>query len=432
MSLYGGLFSGVSALNAQSQAFGIISDNIANVNTIGYKDAKANFQTLVTEGQTSSRYSPGGVIARPFTDPEKQGLLQATSSDTDISIIGNGFFVVNEASTPATDVDRYLFTRAGSFVPDEDGNLRNTAGYYLQGWSTNPDGSIVNTATQDLLSSLETVNLSGFSSTASPTNNMTLSANLPATAATAATETTNLTIYDSLGVSHLFTVNWTKDAANNSWSYSLDLTNSNGSTITGLATGTVVFDGQGQIQSVDGASTAITDVAATTTVNIPAANFNTGANASNITINWGDFNDTNGLGQLADPYTATLLNQDGSGPSALVSVEIDNEGFVTAQFRNGETRPIYKLAMAQVPASTELNAENGNAYSLSAGSGDLVLSEAGLQGAGTFESSTLEGSTVDLSAEFTDLIVTQRAYSAATRIITTGDELLDEIIRIKR
>ena len=235
-----------------------------------------------------------------------------------------------------------------------------------------------------------------------------------------------------MGVSHLFTINWTKNETNNVWDYSIDITNSAGSTTAGIATGQMGFNGDGTIDSLNGFTTTATDITATTQVNITAAQFNTGANASTLTINWGNYNQSNGLGQLADVYQASLLNQDGSGPSALTGVDISSEGFVTAQFANGETRTIYKLAVANVPAASAMNAENGNAYTLSATSGDLVLTEAGEQGSGQFESNALEGSTVDLSEEFTDLIITQRAYSAATRIITTGDELLDEIIRVKR
>jgi flagellar hook protein FlgE len=434
MSIYGGLYSGVSALAAQSTAFGIISDNIANVNTVGYKASSARFQTLVTEGQTATRYTPGGVIARPFSDPEQQGLLQGSSSTTDLAITGNGFFVVNADSAPDPNQDEYLLTRAGSFVPDEDGNLVNTAGFYLQGWATDSQGVVTNATTQDLVSSLETVNVAGFNSTTAPTGDVSMTLNLPATATTGSTETTNLTIFDSLGVGHLLTVNWTADAVANTWDYTVDVTNPDGTvnTIAG-AGGTMVFNGSGQLLSVDGAAGAA-GTAGTSTIPILAADFgaNAGANASNIVINWGNFGSTNGLGQVSGPYQAVTLNQDGSGPSSLTGVDVDQEGFVTAQFANGETRIVYKLALAQVPAATQLTAQSGNTYSLSDGSGDLVLTEAGQLGAGLFESAALESSTVDLAGEFTDLIVTQRSYSAATRIITTGDELLDEIIRVKR
>jgi len=432
MSIYGGMFSGVSALAAQSTNFGIISDNIANVNTVGYKATRGRFETLVTESISTKRYSPGGVIAKPFIDPQAQGLIQGTTSTTDVSMIGNGFFVVNEAAEPGVN-DRYLFTRAGSFVPDEDGHLANTAGYFLQGWATDQNGNILNANTQDLLTSLETVNLAGFTSTANETQNLTLSANLPAAASTGAVETTNLTIFDSLGVDHLLTVNWTKSAVNNTWTYTIDVTNDDGTTTADILGGanTILFNGDGTLESVDG-SVGGTGNTGSTAVAISIGIFNTGANASNITINWGNFDQTTGLSQFADDYSASLLNQDGSGPSALTGVDIDDQGFVTALFANGETRPIYKLAVATVPAPNDLNSENGNAYSLSSRSGDLVLTEAGLQGVGLIEAQALEQSTVDLSEEFTDMIITQRAYSAATKLITTGDELLEEIIRVKR
>jgi flagellar hook protein FlgE len=214
--IYGGLFAGVAAISAQSTAFAAISDNIANVNTVGYKETRVRFQTLVTESASDSQFAPGGVIARPFTNPEKQGQIQGTTSDTDLALIGEGFFVVNQ--NDGSD-GQFLFTRAGSFNQDEDGNLVNTAGYYLQGWRTDTSGNIVNSTTQDLLTSLETVNLTGFSSIANPTSRLNVAANLPAASATGTTATTNLTIFDSLGTDHLLTINWTKSAVANTWTY---------------------------------------------------------------------------------------------------------------------------------------------------------------------------------------------------------------------
>lgn len=426
--IYGGLFAGVAAISAQSTAFAAISDNIANVNTVGYKETRVRFQTLVTESASDTQFAPGGVIARPFTDPQKQGQIQGTTSDTDLALIGEGFFVVNQ--NDGSDGE-FLFTRAGSFTKDEDGNLKNTAGYYLQGWRTDTSGNIVNATTQDLLTSLETVNLTGFSAVANPTTRLNIAANLPAASATGTTATTNLTIFDSLGTDHLLTINWTKNAVANTWNYTVDLTNSNGNTTNILAGGSVVFNGDGTLETVD-ASTGATGATALTNLTIPANAFSTGANASSPTIIWGDYDSSTGLGQFDDIYEATLLNQDGSGPSDLLQVDISEDGLVTGQFRNGESRALYQLALASVPASTELRQETGNAYALSNDSGELVLARPGTQGLGFVESEALERSTVDISAEFTDLIVTQRAYSAATRVITTGDELLDEIIRVKR
>jgi flagellar hook protein FlgE len=426
--IYGGLFAGVAAISAQSTAFAAISDNIANVNTVGYKETRVRFQTLVTESASDTQFAPGGVIARPFTDPEKQGQIQGTTSDTDLALIGEGFFVVNQ--NDGSDGE-FLFTRAGSFTQDEDGNLKNTAGYYLQGWRTDTSGNIVNATTQDLLTSLETVNLTGFSAVANPTTRLTIAANLPAASATGTTATTNLTIFDSLGTDHLLTINWTKSAVANTWTYTVDLTNSNGNTNQVSAGGTVLFNGDGTLESVDGTAGA-SGATAFSALTIPANVFSTGANASTPNVIWGSFDSSTGLGQFDDIYEATLLNQDGSGPSDLLQVDINDAGLVTGQFRNGESRALYQIALASVPAATELRQETGNAYALSNDSGELVLARPGTQGLGFVESEALERSTVDISAEFTDLIVTQRAYSAATRVITTGDELLDEIIRVKR
>ena len=155
MSINSGLFAGVAAVAAQSTAFAVISDNIANVNTVGFKDSTTQFQALVTQSLSTSA-SAGGVKARTETNPIKQGLLEGTASNTDIAVDGNGFFVVNEKAVP-TLADEYYLTRAGSFVKDEDDRLKNTAGFFLQGYRTDGSGNILNNATRDLFSSLETV-----------------------------------------------------------------------------------------------------------------------------------------------------------------------------------------------------------------------------------------------------------------------------------
>jgi flagellar hook protein FlgE len=176
MSLFGALFAGVSGLNANAHAMGMISDNIANVNTVGYKNVDARFSTLVTESATSTRHTPGGVISTPLASFSRQGLMQASSSATDIGITGSGFFVVNELATPTNTTGQYMFTRAGSFTPDKDGNLRNAAGLYLQGWVVDSLGNIP--ANRSDLTALSTVNITGLTGTAEPTTSVTLQANL--------------------------------------------------------------------------------------------------------------------------------------------------------------------------------------------------------------------------------------------------------------
>ena len=160
MSIIGAMFSGVSGLAAQSQALGMISDNISNVNTVGYKDTVAAFETLVTAAGLVNTYSPGGVRTLPLQNVSQQGLLQSSTNLTDIAVVGEGFFVVNEAAVPALG-NEYLFTRAGAFRANEDGDLVNTAGYFLQGWPLDTAGNLP--ANTTVLNSLESINVANLS-----------------------------------------------------------------------------------------------------------------------------------------------------------------------------------------------------------------------------------------------------------------------------
>jgi flagellar hook protein FlgE len=153
MSLYGAMFSGVSGLAAQSQAMGMIADNITNVNTVGFKKSLAKLSTQVTAQATGANYAPGGVMSRPYQNVGAQGLMQSSASPTDIAISGDGFFVVNTAATGGT----YLYTRAGSFAADKDGNLRNAAGFYLQGVVVPTTGVVP--PTPAVVSALSSVNI---------------------------------------------------------------------------------------------------------------------------------------------------------------------------------------------------------------------------------------------------------------------------------
>ena len=208
MTLFGALSSGVSGLSAQSSAIGAISDNITNLSTIGYKSTQVDFQTLVTKQTSATFFSAGGVQSRPRQDTGTQGLLASSTSATDIALAGSGFFVVNEAAV-ASISDEYLFTRAGSFFQDNEGYLRNTAGFFLQAWPTDPSGVVVpsNTsltiANQNVISRdfLESVNLSRVGGTAKATSNISIGANLPSNDAAATSRRTDVQFFDTLGLS---------------------------------------------------------------------------------------------------------------------------------------------------------------------------------------------------------------------------------------
>lgn len=437
MSINSGLFAGVSAVAAQSVNFAVISDNIANSNTVGFKEADGRFRTLVTRSPSATSFTAGGVVAQPLSDPQRQGLIQGTSSTTDISIDGNGFFVTNAVQTPGPN-DEYFMTRAGNFVTNENGRLVNTSGYFLQGWLTDPDGNIVNNSTRDLLTSLESVNLSQFGQVANPTKTANINLNLNSNRTVGQADTTNITVFDSEGNDYLMSIQFSRTAAN-TFNYTYSLTDVQSNTAVGAAIGPRVmgFNPDGSLNSLNGTAGTTNAAANDATVTFTAAAITAavpgrGVNDLNIVVNFGNFDQSTGTSQFDAPFAPSLLNQDGSGPSALSTVNIDDSGLVTAQFANGQNRAIYRIPVGTIPAPTQLEAVTGNAYRTTASSGDLVLNIAQQGGAGRMQSSSLENSTVDIGKEFTDLIITQRAYSAATKIITTGDELLDEIIRVKR
>ena len=437
MSIYGAMFAGVSALNAHSQAIGIISDNISNINTPGFKETEARFSTLVTAGATNTSFSPGGIKSRPFQLVDQQGLLQASSSPTDLSISGGGFFVVNEAAVPGVG-DDYLYTRAGAFSVDKDGYMINTAGYFLQGWPTLPNGAfdvdqngIADSGVPDPvnLTNLKSVRVSALTGSPTPTANVAIGLNLPATAAVAATNDLTARVFDALGVAHNVALRWTKIvAAPATWTLTATgITQAAGgaASTVGLAfpitLNTVVFGGSGL-------PTAFTPVA----LSIPTANWVNGAASSTINFNLGTVNQADGVTQFASTYAINFLNQDGATSGRFQSIEADKDGNISALFDNGNTQTIFRMPIATFPSSNALRTRDGNAWAETTSACNHFLNVAGSGAAGLFAPSTIEASTVDLGEEFTDMITTQRAYSATTRIITTVDQMLEELVRIKR
>ena len=239
MSLFGALSSGVSGLGAQSSALGAIADNVTNVNTIGYKSTEVQFQTLVTAQVSSTKYSPGGAQSAPKTGVDIQGLLQSSTSATDVALSGGGFFVVNEQPTAGTG-GLFAYTRAGSFSVDKDGYLRNTAGWYLQGWPLQPagnnttgfvtvtegsdtfikayqDGTGATVAINDNIvsnSDLQPLNLNTIGGTAQESTNINLGANLPSGDPVGEQHKTNVVIFDTLGNSSNLELLFEKDREN--------------------------------------------------------------------------------------------------------------------------------------------------------------------------------------------------------------------------
>ena len=751
MSIFGAMQSGISALASQSSSMGAISDNIANVNTVGYKSNSVAFSTLVTKQSSSSLYSPGGVQSKPKQSISAQGLLSATSNSTDVAISGSGYFVVNQAANPG-EGDLWAYTRAGSFSVDENGYLKNTGGYYAQAWSLlpwdgNPNATVVdvngikymkayydasgNTVyiNDNIIdgTNLRPVNLANIGGTATPTHQISLGANLPSddpiydptNAAAGGKRKVSALIYDSLGNASNMSLEYTKTSSNG-WSmgasvpsgassvtlyggrettgdtsqdvyyaagqleftkipengssiaitdagtgttYNFIFTNgtatippdtgntkniavdissgiittsdftkafetaiknnmpsanrftADGSTIqivqsvagaeltidasktlacvqsasnpaqdTGIPTGvftiqaidndikntaridfnsdkaadylnhTITLDGKtyhfvntdtaddpdagdyyvniadaisggdvdvAKMMSIFGAKlnttatepsrfvisgssleilpsstggditidttnlgTAISGVVRDSVTNswksiqnttatlanqftvngteveqgavVPAVRFNAdgtpkyfyvdemaiewanGAqnmdgdpdNGTRITLDMGNVGTNDGLTNLSGDFLTNYINQDGAKFGSYTGVSISEDGVVTALFDNGETRPIAILPLATFANADGMEALTGNTWIETDASGQAMLRQAGTNGAGEITAYSVESSNVGLAPEFSNMIVTQRAYSAATKIITTADEMLDELTRM--
>lgn len=445
MSLYAALFSGVSGLSAYSGALGMISDNISNVNTVGYKEVRARFSTLVTETRSTTRYSPGGVQALPQNLISKQGLLQSSSSPTDLSIDGAGFFVVRP--TVDSESSAISFTRAGSFTPDEAGFLRNTAGQYLLGFPLDANG---NTPSNRSVDELVPITISGLTGTAEATTAIspmrgnlqssqpvspqeasydpTDPANNMESGAVTADFTRNIQIIDSLGTPHNLTIAALKSSTPNQWHVEIWAKDGVGvPALSGsqVATGTLAFNSDG---SLDLANTS----SSLQSVNVQWTSGASTADNSSIVINWGSDGDVNGFTQFDTPSTLISASVNGAAFGNVNGVSIAKNGRVTALFDNGLTKEVYELPIAVFQNPDGLTRRQGNSYDLSDDSGEFTLQIAGDGGAGSVAPSTLEASTVDLAREFSELITTQRGFSANTRVITTADEMLEELNRIKR
>ena len=573
MSLFGAMTSGVSGLTAQSSAMGAIADNITNVNTVGYKNVKTDFQTLVTKQTAVTFYSAGGVQARPLAQNDVQGLLQATSSQTDLGISGQGFFVVNESNRPGLE-DQFLFTRAGSFFKDDEGFLRNAAGFYLQGWPTDPEGNVIlppdsgaSLTNQNIISTdfLQTVNLNRVGGTATETSRIAMGANLPAGDPVGAQHKVDVQFFDTLGVTKDISFQFTKSAPN-AWELNveppsgtavltlhgdagdgsdvyasigqLEFTSQPGDgdtlTIAGVTyefddgggvggTNTQVLIGTKLVDTVSalvaaiqgnpdfvpgnlanhqvrakagnetvlllqgGSGGALADFtvdfsglgaavrqagSGVTTFTVqqkdvtdPAIRFDArglpqdfavkkmavldfvnGASDLNnvdldsdgdvdvtqIALDFGTPHEGNGMTQFGADFTPAFIQQNGARFGTFAGVTVDRDGLMTALFDNGELRPIFKLPIATFVNPNGLEGRTGNAWNATAASGDPTLRVADRGPGGQINQAALEASTVDIGEEFTDMIMVQRAYSAATRIVSTADEMLEELVRMKR
>jgi len=413
------LYAGISGLNANSTAMTVMGDNIANVNTIAYKSNSSSFANVLS---TSLTGSTGNGIGRgvefwAVSPMWTQGSLENTSNPTDLSINGNGFFMVNDLSGSS------YFTRAGQFHLDARGNMVNPDGYVLQGYDILDDGGLGN---------LSDVTIPGERiSPPSATESFSFDINLNSGAAENDTYSTSQTIFDSLGNATPMTLTFSKTATAQQWSYAVSIPDTSATISYATASGTaldpatdllVEFDGDG-VMTAPGEDIEITISG--------LAN-----GADDLEFTW-DLYDDNGnshedVSGFASNSNTTFQFQDGFAAGMLRGISVDEEGVVTAAYSNGELVPVFQVALADFASYEGLTKMGKNLYAESRASGQPMPGVAGDGRLGSISPMTIEMSNVDLAQEFVKMITTQRAFQANSRVITASDEILTELINIKR
>ena len=434
MSLNSALNASVTGLRAQASAISAVSENIANASTTAYKTRGIAFTSLVTGNQTSQGLSSGGVLFDTYQNLSQQGLIQATDSGTDIAINGNGFFVVTDDIL--NQPSGYTYTRNGNFRTDADGFLINNEGYYLLGQRTDQQGNVTSTSANDL-NSLVPIDVNTVSGTAQATGQVRFDLNLPADAAATDTFTNSIEIFDALGVSHTIGITWTKVAAN-SWSatFATPVQTNTGlpSAVLDTDTGTagvqntiaVTFNGDGSVATFNPAIPSL-DLTA----------FTTGAINSTIALDLGTAGLTDGLTQFSSNTSIPqleifLIDQDGVRFGQLSGITISDSGLVTAFFENGVRLPFFQVPIATFPNPNGLTHINGTVYDENEAAGNYNLRLPAQGNAGSILASSLEQSTTDTSEEFNKMIIAQQAYSSAAQVVSTVDEMFQELISAVR
>jgi flagellar hook protein FlgE len=407
------MFSAVSGLRAHQTKMDVTGNNIANVNTVGFKSSQTVFQDTLSQvvraggapaadrGGTNPAQVGLGVKLAATTTNWTQGATQTTGRSTDFMIEGDGFFVTRAGTED-------LYTRAGSFDFDGEGKLVTPNGGVLQGWMANAAGVVnSNGPIGDLSVPYGQIVNPKQSTTGS------LEGNLPAGAATGDTYQTAVTMFDNQGVEQKVFYNFTKAAAANTWT--LDIKHADG---TSLVTGaTVAFNAAG----------ALTTPAAPGTIapfTPPAATYPSWTGP--VTI------DVSTLTQFGGASTVTATGQNGYALGSLQSFQLGNDGTITGVYSNGLRQPIGQLALASFSNPSGLEKAGSSTFRVGVNSGTAAVGLAGVGGRGVLNSGALEMSNVDLAEEFTGLIVAQRGFQANSRVITASDEILQDLVNLKR
>jgi flagellar hook protein FlgE len=435
MSLSSSLNAGLAGLSVNSTRLAVISDNIANSSTNGYRRADVDFASLVTPSG-SNAYTAGGVAAETYRDVTTAGSLIATNSATDISVSGRGMLPVTTVeSVELTSAERpFQMVATGAFTRDEAGYLVTRSGLALMGWPTDADGALLGPVTRESPTSLVPVQISPFLTASEPTTRMNLGINLPASETEAGAlgngfETT-IEYFDSVGRDYLMRVEFTPvvpaTGVSNQWRVSFY----DGATsdVVPVAEIDVEFDAS---RTGRGALLAVTPVG--TIPYDPVTGLATVSVADGpIEVFIGSPGLDGGLIQLDSPFAPINVSKNGAPAGNLTTLQVNDQGLLQAIYDTGQIRSLFQIPLVNVPNPNGLTALDSQAFAPSPDSGGIYLWDANTGPVGGVVGFALQQSTVDVARELTNLIQTQRAYSSNATTIRTVDEMLQETTNLKR
>jgi len=478
MSLSSSLFSGISGLSTLGNAMQIIGDNIANVNTVGFKGSAFTFQDLLSQSVATlsgtSQVGRGTALG-DITSSFEQGSFESTGNTTDLAIGGAGFFVLKEDGTLNN-----FYSRAGNFSFDQNGYLTNPEGYIVQGWSLDANGNDAGSITDIAMSSFTSppsvtsnieviVNLNSDGSDNTQGSDSSLSddawdaANTPPIDENAYEYLTSLRVYDSLGSTHDITLYFDKADTDSAYEFIVTCDPSEDFRVNGggialalsgdawagkLARGMIEFDSSGSIKDVslcqinpDGGADIVPTVPDDLSNGYFTFNgvFFADSDPQTIEIDLGSryngstwANSSLSTSQYATASTTTFQSANGYGAGDLEGVNVDVEGIITGSYSNGQLIPLYRVGLAKFQNEQGLFKEGGNLFSETRESGSAITNRPGTNGLGSIAPNALEQSNVDIAAELVKMITTQRGFQANSKIITVTDQMLSELINIKR
>lgn len=406
----------LSALGAHSTAIDVVGNNLANLNTPGFKASVVSFYDLVTQslGAGLGETQVGFGVARPLTIRQfSQGAIQTSSGPLDAAIQGDGFLVLRNSAGGT------IYGRGGNLQVSKNGALLTATGERVQGW-VGTNGVVSTTgAIGDITIPVGTLR------PATATDNISFDLNLNAAGTAGPPATTfagSIEVYDSLGISHILSVDFTKTANPGEWNYSLSVPDSDVTSPVTPVTGTMTFDSSGALTNPPAAGPFPT---------IAITGLNSGA--ADMNVEWSLYDGTSPrLTQFAQTSAISAIGQNGNPAAQLIRVGLGDSGQVLAQYSNGEQVVVGQLAMASVRNPESLLSVGNNSYQLSARSALPAVGLPGTGGRGTIMGGAIENSTVDIAREFTNLIILQRGYQANSRVVTTVDEISQETINLKR